>query len=689
MSIGLHTTLNFYKTTKRIYLHFIFVLLFAASAYSQTGSIQLSASRQVIQSDGKSVATISAVVRDSSGNLVPDDTEIRFSASLGIIEESAYTSSGVARVKITSSQIAGKAIITATWIEASAVSQMEMIFSEDYDASARKDYFTIKADHYMVYAIDMRVMFATGGAVLKMNDITVKAHTIQVDLLENKIIAKGLGRDKPVQLTYCDDSITCELFSIDTFGYMAYMISAERGGLETVRFVDKKIDISKPDNIFLPEMFDMFDTDQSVLHVQSKQAIVYPGNKIYFKNAGIAPGRKKMFSLPNYLLSLTGTQADGSQYLGYGSSGLTLSLPYHYSLTPSSNGSIMLKYGERSSWSEYGQVPGWFVDIKQDYISKNSQGSLVFNDVVSSDWGVRYSHNQELGSKTNANFYFDYPAHKDLYGTLNLSKSFSGFSMNIDLDGNHDRYDNTSTSSTFSLQTKSAKIRKTNISFNVSGSVSKSRREWGYDNQQKYTVDTSTQRISTNLATTPISLSKNIKLRSSLGLGYQWQDSTNNQLETTGLTTIGSSVLDWKLSKNNKMQLSYRYIQRPSYTRSFKDGKMVDTKPARQSISANWRFGKPDKWIMSIYGIKGLDYPNMSLFGTLNYRINSQWRLGVRATSNLYKHRVYANGNFVEHTNSYDDVELVLGKKFGDQEIAAVWSKSDGRILFELGSGAF
>jgi hypothetical protein len=156
-----------------------------------------------------------------------------------------------------------------------------------------------------------------------------------------------------------------------------------------------------------------------------------------------------------------------------------------------------------------------------------------------------------------------------------------------------------------------------------------------------------------------------------------------------GLSSIGSSVLDWKIAKNNSLQFSYRYIQRPVFTRRVIDGQSVDLKPAKQSVSGSWRLTKPDKWTISVYGVKGLDYPNMSVFGDVSYRLFTQWRLGLRMTANKYRTRIYEGGSFVNKDKTYDDIEIVLGKKIGTQEISAVWSKSQGRILLELGSGSF
>jgi hypothetical protein len=97
----------------------------------------------------------------------------------------------------------------------------------------------------------------------------------------------------------------------------------------------------------------------------------------------------------------------------------------------------------------------------------------------------------------------------------------------------------------------------------------------------------------------------------------------------------------------------------------------------RQSLTASLTLGDRRKWYASIYGLKSLDNQMFNVYGDFSYRFNDQWRFEVRSTSNEWR-GVY-----------YDDLELALGKRIGKQEVMAVWSKSQNRLMFELGSGGF
>lgn len=676
------------RTIVKILPIMLLAFLHVSAAYAN-GNIELSTIRPNLPADGKSVTTVSALVRDTEGKLVPDGTEVLFSASIGLIEESAFTSAGVARVKFTSQLITGKSVITASWLEGQAISVLNINITNITEEEIIRRYVTIETDTYMAYSIDGKVMDAVGDVEIKYRSLVIKAHSAQIDLLMNRIVARGQGRDNPVILKSGNDTVTADMFTCDLMGANGLLISAERGGIEYVDFANKKITITKPTSTYPSDMFDFFDLSGSLVMVRTKMAIIYPGEKIFFKRAGIYPGEKKFITLPYYALSLTGQQVDGAQYIGYSSSGISLSIPFYYSLTPTSGGALLLKYGDRSGWSGFGQVPGWFIDLRQTYTTNNAQGVFVLNEITSKDWGARYSHNQSFGKRTQANFYIDYPAHKNIFSSLNVNRSFSGFSLGLDIDGSRDEFGGNYLSQNLTLQTRAKKIGDSVFSYSLSGATSKSHSTFKGLDDSSTTIETSVNRVNTNLVTSPIPLTKNLKLRSSLALGYQWQNSTDDRNDMEGLSTIGSSVLDWKISQNNNMQLSYRYIQRPVFTKRFVDGQIVDSRPATQSVSASWRFGKPSKWMVTMYGVKGLDFPNMSLFGDVSYRLDSQWRLGLRMTANKYRTRIFEDGDFVEKDRSYDDLELILGKQMGAQEISLVWSKSQGRVLLELGSGSF
>ena len=167
-------------------------------------------------------------------------------------------------------------------------------------------------------------------------------------------------------------------------------------------------------------------------------------------------------------------------------------------------------------------------------------------------------------------------------------------------------------------------------------------------------------------------LGQNLSLRSSVGLGYVWSD-----VASSGLSTLAAAMLDWKPSRYSSLEVSYRFADRAGIRGSGVQTRSVSSHPGKQTLSANLRLGDGQKWRASIYTIKGLDYPSTNLFGDLSYRLARQWRVGLRSTANYY-------GGL-----SYNDFEISLGRTIGSRELIAVWSKSQKRVMFELGSSGF
>lgn len=663
---------------------FLSVLTIPAIADRGVGSIDLSANPNTIAADGKSTCTINAQVRNKDGGLVPDDTEIQFSASLGVIQESATTSAGVARVKLVSSDIPGTCIVTATWLDGQAVAQTNVEFGDAVSLPQGRQYITIEADKYLAYSIDYRILEALGDVKIRYRSLELQAHEVQIDLDKNRIVAIGGSGTQPVKLSTESGIVEADMFTCDLSGTRGLLLSAGKGAVQEVDLSKAKPTISTEEVSYMSEDFDLVDLSDSTMLVKAKAATIFPNEKIQFKSANVYVNGKRMLSLPYYLLSLTGYAPDGEQYVGYSTGGITLNLPVYYSLTPSSSGALLMRHGDSTGWGQYGQKPGWFIDARQKYATDKSQGMLTLNRITNNDWGAQISHNQDLGNQTQAYLYMDYPAHQNFFGSLNLNKGFKTFNMGLSLDGSKyviDGNDLTPQSASRALsadvyiQTLAKKLGKSPLKYTLSA---RTQHYYTNDSSQDTVAEwDSTQRLDANIYSMPMPLGRNLTLRNSVSLGYVMGDSN-----TRGLSKLGTAVLDWKLSKQSNFQLSYRFTERPSISVVRRPGteETVETlinNNARQTLSAMLRLGDSKKWYASVYAIKGLDYSSANIFADFSYRLSNSWRLGMRSTTNNVG------------VSSYDDFELSLGKRIGNRELLAVWSKSQNKIMFELGSAGF
>lgn len=657
----------------------------APAADRGVGSIELSANPNVIAPDGKTTATITAEVRDRDGKLVPDGTEVRFTASLGIIEETGTTFAGVARVNLVSADIPGTSIVTASWVEGQAVAQSTVEFADvDVSVTRGPEYISVDADEYLAYSIDYKVLEALGNVRIRYRSLELEAHEAQVDLEKGRIIARGQGRDRPVELHTANGTVEGNMFACDLAGSRGLLLSAKTGSVLPVDASNSLPKIGDAEVPYMPEEFDITDLSDSSILVKAKRATVFPNEKIHFKAANVYVDGKRMLSLPLYVLSLTGYPLEGEQYVGYSTGGITLNLPLYYSLSPSSTGALLVRHGESTGWGEYGQRPGWFVDMRQKYSTSRSHGSLVLSQITGADWGAQFSHSQYLGNRTHGYLFLDYPAHEALYGALTLSKSLADLNIGLNLYGNkYQGAGRDSLAGSLYLRTRGKSLGNSSLKYTLSARLARSysytRLFEGSDAASSLIQQESSQSLEGNIYSAPIHLSKNLSLRTSAGLGYVWSDSS-----LTGLSSLGTAVLDWRLSRQSSFQLSYRFIDRPSvYTyrpvgQTPTSEQPLETRTLnrrRQTLSAMLHLTDGKKWRASAYAIKGLDYSATNLFANISYRLNPDWRLGVRSTLSDFGY------------SSYDDFEFELGKKIGNRELMAVWSKSQGRIMFELGSG--
>ncbi len=622
------------------------------------GSLHLNANPTALLADGKSICTVSAEVRDRDGGLVPDGTEVRFAATLGVIEETAQTSAGVARAKLTSSDIPGDCMITATWLEGQAVAQISVSFGSRSEELDGPQYLEVNADDYLAYSIDYRVLEAIGGVRIRYRSILMTADQVQVDLQTGRIIARSSGRDTPIEIRLKDKTITGDLLLCDITTLQGQLISISSGSSQAV---DLRKGESKPTEgtgDYLPEELDLIDLSGSSLLVKAKSATIFPSDKIQFKSAGVYMNGKRTLWLPFYVLSLTDGQSEDGQYVGYGTGGITLNLPLYYSLTPSSNGALLVRHGESAGWGWYGQKPGWFLDVRQKYTTPSSSGQILFSQVTDADWGAHVSHTQQIDSRSQGYLYVDWAAHKDLFGMMNLSRSFDGFSAGLNFYGSHLAEGGDSRTTELSLQTTSKPLGKLPARFSLSSRTSY------IDGSNVGSSGGTQQSLLGNIYSNPFKFGDAISLRSSLSLGYRW-----GAANTSGLSTIATAMLDWRLSTTSRLQLNYRFADRATTLSNSTFGK--------QSISGHLRLSDGKKWGATLFAMTGLDYSSANLLADLSYYVDDNWRVGLRSTWNKFG------------ALSYSDTEFALGRRLGNRELMAVWSKSQNKIMLELGSGGF
>lgn len=615
------------------------------------GSIELSANPPTIAADGKSSTTVTARVRDKEGRFVPDGTEIRFSASMGVIEESALTSAGSARAKLVSSEIPGTSVVSAIWVEGQAAATLSVEIGDSPVVPEGPNYICIRADKYLAFSSDYQTIEALGNVTIRYRGLELTAYEAQIDVTANRVVARGESRDNPLALKTVSGLVSGDFFACELWGTDGILLSVAHGRPRRVDMSKGLPVVTDESPAYIPDGFSFVDISTSSVVIRASEVTVFVGEKMHFRNMRLYIDGKRTLALPYYLVSFSGGDLESGQYLGYGTGGITLNLPLYYSLTPSSSGAVLVRHGDRTGWGDYGLKPGWFVDIRQKYATARQQGAFVLSQVTDSNWGAHFYHHQDLSNNSRGYLYLDYPAHRDLFASLSLSRSYGSYDLGLSLDAQDFDVGDDVFRGDLYLHTRAQPIGNSRLRYSLSGRTS-------YANDWKPGHE-----VRANVYSSPIKLGGDLWFRSSAGAGYVWGG------RVAGLSSLATSVLEWRISPYSSVSLTYRYVDRASL--------YVPRSVGKQTLSAVCRFGDGKRWRMSLYGIKGLDHSTMNVFGDVSYRLDPRWRVGVASTYNEYR------------DSAYRDLEISVGRMIGDRELLAVWSQSRKRVMFEIGLGGF
>ena len=93
-----------------------------------------------------------------------------------------------------------------------------------------------------------------------------------------------------------------------------------------------------------------------------------PGQKVQLRKASAYLGGQRVLRLPYHEVSLAeGISPQGQQYIGVGSQGLTVDLPYFLTMAPSASTSLRLQRGSRTGFGWYGTNPDWQLNLQRQY----------------------------------------------------------------------------------------------------------------------------------------------------------------------------------------------------------------------------------------------------------------------------------------------------------------------------------
>lgn len=633
-------------------------LVLASPAFAGLGSLALRAAPDVVRSDGHSTTTITAEVRDSSGRIVPDGTQVHFTTTAGRIDEVAPTVAGRARATFTSDAIEGVAQVSAFSGGSSATLSIRM--AENPEALTPASRVMTLSGKYVAYSESRGVLEGIGDIRLTWKGQLITAQAVQADLLSNVIRAQD---GVTVQARHKKASVTGDRIAIDMLSDQATLVTGDKRqviDLPTLSALTGSITALAPNPVVWDDL-----TDSQMLWV-AKRAVVIPGQKVQLSQTSAYLGGQRIVHLPYHEVSLTeGLSSQGQQYLGVGTNGLTIDLPYYLGMSPEASTSLRLRRGQPTGFGWYGTNPGWELDLQRQYgLPGGTQGTFAFDRITSSDWGLHWDHSQHLAKGTQAYALLEYPAHRDLFTNLNLSHQGHWGGLTLNLSGN--KLEGHGFSRTLDLSAESApRPLGGGLRLSLESRLYDARNGdfVAFDGKQYAVAPSYSREVGLRLTPAVLKLGRG-GLSSWLSVKQVW-----GSADRSGFGVEGSAVFNQPIGRTGGMTLNYSYNQFPGVTFYGPAG--------RQNLSASLRISPVKRLSLSTFGSLGLDSPTRTLTVNAAYSFGPLWRLELEQTAYHFQ------------TLQEADLQFGISRSLGARSLTLYWSRLQHRVLFEVTGGTF
>jgi hypothetical protein len=405
------------------------------------------------------------------------------------------------------------------------------------------------------------------------------------------------------------------------------------------------------------------DLSESDMLWTAQGALVFLGSRIQLRGATPYWVGARLLPLGYQEIPLDGSAMGTDRYVGVGSDGLVADLPYYLSMGAGGSTSLRLRHGDRSGFGYFAQNPGWQLDLERKYGAPGGVEGLFTVNRLTSDWGLRWTHNQPLGATARMHAFFDYPAHRDLYGQLNLNKQWRFGSATLSLAGNKMEDRALGHAVNFGMESRPRALGA-GFTLAMEGRVQDSRGgEYVRLNGRRFQVPGITQQeLGVRLRPPLVRLGPSSSITSSFSLRQAWG-------HQPGLGVVGAVNLMQKLGGSSSLSLNYNYNQTPGYSYLQASGK--------QNLSASLFFRPDDRFRLTAFGMMGLDNPMRSLTGNAAFLITPSWRLDL-----LHTHYGY-------HFYNSSDTQIGIARALGNRELFLYWSTERHQITIEVGINQF
>lgn len=644
-----------------------------APAQAQNGTIRVTVYPGIAVADDRSTINVSAEVRDRTGRLVPNGTQVVFGSRLGRFREDVVTTvNGYAVGILVAPGVPGRSTVTASVFQFNAVGSAEVEFvSSQEQLSRATDFIQIFSPRFLSYSPEQQVLEAAAsnrGVRLLYRRIELEADSVQIDVNRYEVRAKqarlkvdsewrffeelafnlsrrsgfGLARVKSVGTQY-EPAVG--------FGPGIRLVPLERERLGWVQVEGDSVTPlpARPANA----SFAFKDLSESVTVVNARRAFIIPGRELQFQRADVYVAGNRILRVPLFQLNANSTSpVISDQFINVTGNQLAINYPYYLGLRPTQSSLLRFRYGTPYSTGG-GAAGGTFLDYEFRWNQGDLlDGSFYLQGIGRSDWSpsIRqvYRPNRDITLITSLNF----PANRSLFGAVSYDHRLRGFSVGY--SGNFGR---SVKGASFSNEqnTLTAELDPIDLGgpFRMFFGVSHS--EDRFVRQGSTRTSNSTQ-VRSRAQMSPVRLGRATTVNASSFVGFQTGRNVRNGL-TSGLTT----TLSTQLLPSTSLMGTYEYTD--------SGGQSVFL--GRHSLSASV-YHELGNTMLSFRGTRSLDVDRFNGFAEGSYRFARDWRVLMQ-----YSVDEYLGSGFNEWT-------ALVGYRIGFRELGLSYSARTKRIGIEL-----
>lgn len=675
----------------------------ASPVWAQTpAQVGLTANPSVIMADGQSTTIISAQVSSSAGHAVPDGTVVRFTTTSGTLSASSVTvTAGIARVTLTSSPLAGTAVVSATFLGAGggATGQITVEFTNDKDLanSDRNDeeWIRVSSKEYLEYSADDQIIDAAApkhGTHMSYQGMSIDADALQVDIQAQEVHARNaivrLG-DKEL--------IDAALLSYNLASHQGQAIVTDDPNQRMVgnvtlsgRELKESAQAASTASGDSSSKYSFADISASRVLIVASAVAVRPNDRIQLKHASIFVDGKKIVSMPYQVMPLSTDQIFGQQVLGYGTDGLVVNVPYYFSVSPSNTGTLYLRSEAASeeNGTFYTGRTGLSLDMDESYGQSDgpSHGDFQLMGLTRGDWSASWTHSQNFGGGTRGYFYFNSPEHQGLLASGNLIHQFPHLTFNLNASEtttpSQDGYSSESHTLDAYLQTDPHLLfggAKRGLDAVGVLSAQDNQTHIGMPGGASTNTTYDTKGAGIRFFTPMISLDRKTSLTDSVNFEQDYNQTSGQ----SGLTIGANLGATERLAPTTSATFSYSYTHNPflaqPHLASLPNAAFLLLNPVdKHDFNLSFLTGPPSgKWNFSFATTYEMPTQNESASAAINYRLSPAWGLGV----DDYLDKL---GYF-----TYQDLEFSLSRRIGSRDFVLSWDTLYHRFQFNLGASQF